>query len=47
MRRIKELFLFHSPHSFIYVCLSLERREQRRVQICERLDERAKESLEE
>jgi hypothetical protein len=51
MRRIKELFPLHSPHSFIYVCLSLERRrEQRRawrVQICESLEERAKESLEE
>jgi hypothetical protein len=36
MRRIKELFLLHSPHSFIFICLSLERRrEQRRVQICE------------
>jgi hypothetical protein len=56
MRRIKELFLLHSPHSFIFICLSLERRreqrrEQRRVQICESKGEcrfvRAKESLEE
>jgi hypothetical protein len=39
MRRIKELFL-NSPHSFIFVCLSLERRrEQRRVQICESKEE--------
>jgi hypothetical protein len=48
-RRIKELFPLYFPHSFIYVCLSLEERakESLRVQICESLEERAKESLEE
>jgi hypothetical protein len=46
MRRIKELFPLYSPHSFI---LSLEKRakERLRVQICENLEEKAKESLEE
>jgi hypothetical protein len=29
MRRIKEIFLLHSPHSFIYVFLSLERKREK------------------
>jgi hypothetical protein len=46
MRRINELFPLYSPHAFI---LSLEERakERLRVQICENLEEKAKESLEE
>jgi hypothetical protein len=49
--KTKELLPLSFPHSFFFVFLILEwrswRREQRRVYICESLEERAKESLEE
>jgi hypothetical protein len=47
--KIKELLPLSFPLSFFFVCLSLEwtawRREQRRVQICESLEERAKATI--
>jgi hypothetical protein len=46
MRRIKELFALYSPHSFILI-LEERAKERLRVHICENLEEKAKESLEE